>query len=220
MTRDGDATAPDPQTNGRPRTDAPSGTTDGGSVAGPASTGAPGAATAARASARQAGGEATDDSNRGSADGASGGLPAGIAAWGAAAGDAARTDASDGRSPTDPSDPIDPGEFRQILEERRAHLLAGRRRREDARVTMADARSAATADDEHDPEGGTLAEEWSRLAGLDAQAATELSDVEDALARLDAGTYGSCARCGRPIPVERLRARPSASLCVRCAAIG
>jgi RNA polymerase-binding transcription factor DksA len=113
---------------------------------------------------------------------------------------------------------IDPGEFRAVLEARRAQLLDGRRRREDARATMADARSAATADDEHDPEGGTLAEEWSRLEGLDAQARSELAEVDAALGRLDAGSYGVCARCGRDIPAERLRARPSATLCVHCAA--
>lgn len=116
------------------------------------------------------------------------------------------------------ADGIDRAEFRAILEARRLQLLAGRRRREDARATMTEARSAATADDEHDPEGGTLAEEWSRLEGLDAQARSELAEVDAALARLDAGTYGVCARCGRPVPVERLRARPSTALCVRCAA--
>jgi DnaK suppressor protein len=38
----------------------------------------------------------------------------------------------------------------------------------------------------------------------------ELREVRDALARLDAGTYGLCLICGRPIPRERLRAFPTA----------
>lgn len=44
-----------------------------------------------------------------------------------------------------------------------------------------------------------------------------LSDLQDALVRLSAGTFGICTRCHQPIPVERLLARPRAELCVPCA---
>jgi DnaK suppressor protein len=43
-----------------------------------------------------------------------------------------------------------------------------------------------------------------------------LAQVEAALARLDAGTYGACANCGRPISAERLEAIPWAALCIDC----
>lgn len=43
-----------------------------------------------------------------------------------------------------------------------------------------------------------------------------LNQVEHALARLDAGTYGRCERCGNPIPKARLEAFPSVTLCVSC----
>jgi DnaK suppressor protein len=43
-----------------------------------------------------------------------------------------------------------------------------------------------------------------------------VSQVERALERLDAGNYGWCERCGNAIPVERLAAFPSATLCVTC----
>jgi RNA polymerase-binding transcription factor DksA len=43
------------------------------------------------------------------------------------------------------------------------------------------------------------------------------AEVEEALARQRAGTYGICAECGRPINPERLRARPEATLCIECA---
>lgn len=43
-----------------------------------------------------------------------------------------------------------------------------------------------------------------------------LSEIDTALARLDDGSYGTCERCGRPIPVERLLAQPSTSRCVTC----
>ena len=44
-----------------------------------------------------------------------------------------------------------------------------------------------------------------------------LMEVERAIARAEKGTYGSCERCGKPISEERLRAMPSATLCIDCA---
>jgi RNA polymerase-binding transcription factor DksA len=78
-------------------------------------------------------------------------------------------------------------------------------------------RAGSNDDDEHDPEGVTLSSEWSRLTGLAGAAASELQQVDDALARMDAGTYGLCANCGRPIPAARLAVRPFAEYCVACA---
>lgn len=78
-------------------------------------------------------------------------------------------------------------------------------------------REGSNDDDEHDPEGVTLSSEWSRLTGLAEAAASELQQVDDAIARLDAGTYGVCANCGRPIPAARLEVRPFATHCVACA---
>ena len=50
--------------------------------------------------------------------------------------------------------------------------------------------------------------------GLGESAQQTLGQIEQALARLDDGTYGVCERCGNPIGDERLRARPWASLCI------
>lgn len=44
----------------------------------------------------------------------------------------------------------------------------------------------------------------------------ELSDIERALARIDAGTYGSCVDCGEAIGLDRLKAYPTAKRCHRC----
>ncbi len=44
-----------------------------------------------------------------------------------------------------------------------------------------------------------------------------LKEVERAIERVQRGTYGVCEHCGGPIPEERLRALPSAALCVHCA---
>ena len=43
-----------------------------------------------------------------------------------------------------------------------------------------------------------------------------LDDVRAALARIDAGTYGTCERCSAEIPAARLEAVPTASLCITC----
>ena len=78
-------------------------------------------------------------------------------------------------------------------------------------------RAGSNDDDEHDPEGVTLSTEWSRLSGLASRAKTELGEVESALERWEAGTYGVCTGCGERIPAERLEVRPFAEQCVSCA---
>jgi DnaK suppressor protein len=79
------------------------------------------------------------------------------------------------------------------------------------------ASEASNADDEHDPEGATIAFERQQVVALLAQARARLADVDAALARRDAGGYGVCESCGRPIAAERLAARPAARTCIDCA---
>lgn len=50
--------------------------------------------------------------------------------------------------------------------------------------------------------------------GLEENAAQVLAEIEEALGRIDDGTYGLCASCGGPIGVERLEAVPYATLCL------
>ena len=85
---------------------------------------------------------------------------------------------------------------------------------------LAEAASAAGTDDEHDPEGATLAFERQHAAALLAAAREQLAAIEAALEREAAGQYGTCQRCGQPIGAERLAARPAATTCVRCAEAG
>jgi DnaK suppressor protein len=75
----------------------------------------------------------------------------------------------------------------------------------------------SNADDEHDPEGATIAFERSQVDALLRQAQRRLAELDAASARLDAGTYGRCERCGLPIDPARLDARPEARTCVACA---
>ena len=75
----------------------------------------------------------------------------------------------------------------------------------------------ANADDEHDPEGATIAFERAQLSSLLTAAEQRLGEIDRSAANLQAGRYGQCERCGRAIPAERLAARPSATTCVGCA---
>ena len=76
---------------------------------------------------------------------------------------------------------------------------------------------SSNGDDEHDPEGATIAFERQQVAALLESARRRLAEVEAALERRASGGYGVCEVCGRPIPAERLAARPSARTCVACA---
>jgi DnaK suppressor protein len=104
-------------------------------------------------------------------------------------------------------------------------LLEDDRRRTAARLAalrgdyrgFVEASKDSNADDEHDPEGTTIAFERSQVGALVRQAEEHLAQVEAALERLDAGTYGVCLVCGRAIPPERLEVRPAATMCVACA---
>jgi len=73
------------------------------------------------------------------------------------------------------------------------------------------------ADDEHDPEGATIAFERSQVGALVAAARTQLGEIVAAEQRLVSGTYGVCERCGETIGGERLAVRPAARRCVGCA---
>lgn len=77
-------------------------------------------------------------------------------------------------------------------------------------------RTGGHDDDEHDPDGAPLSGEWSRLEGNRRATEVRLADIDRALADLEAGTYGVCVHCGRPIPPGRLEARPATRHCVDC----
>jgi DnaK suppressor protein len=79
------------------------------------------------------------------------------------------------------------------------------------------ARNDAPTDDEHDPEGPTLAFERSQASAMLRQSEQHLHDIDAALLRMDEGTYGVCTKCGNAIATGRLQVRPQASLCIRCA---
>lgn len=87
---------------------------------------------------------------------------------------------------------------RQLLEERRVQLM-----RANALAGDVGADAAATV-------------EWELAPMLVASARQAVYEIDEALARMDAGTYGWCLVCGSRLTVARLRAIPHARLCVAC----
>lgn len=77
-----------------------------------------------------------------------------------------------------------------------------------------------SADDEHDPEGNTIAFERESLRARLVQARHDLDAVDHARERLRAGTYGRCTSCSHRIARGRLEALPTVLTCASCAATG
>jgi RNA polymerase-binding transcription factor DksA len=75
----------------------------------------------------------------------------------------------------------------------------------------------SNADDEHDPEGATIAFERSQVGALVEAARRQLQEVAAAQDRLDDRSYGTCEVCGRQIGTDRLLVRPTARTCISCA---
>jgi DnaK suppressor protein len=71
--------------------------------------------------------------------------------------------------------------------------------------------------DENFADSGQVTAERGEVEALSGSLSETLQDIEDALAKFDAGTYGSCESCGQPIPDARLEAMPAARVCISCA---
>jgi len=80
--------------------------------------------------------------------------------------------------------------------------------------TIAGVPEATRVDDECDPRRSDVAWERQQTAARESRTAQERAQVQAALDRWEAGTYGTCEVCGRPIPPERLQARPTTTRCV------
>lgn len=103
-----------------------------------------------------------------------------------------------------------------LLEERESTLQRIASLTQDV-STIIDATTGVATDDEHDPEGATIAFERAATSALLDQARTRLVDIDKALAKIDRGGYGLCETCGEAIAPARLEARPVALTCITCA---
>jgi DnaK suppressor protein len=115
---------------------------------------------------------------------------------------------------------VDPSlaqEVLTLLEERRQRALQRRLALQGDFDDIVERSSDASRDDEHDPEGATIAFERAQIAALLSAVEHELIDVDRAVERVRSGIHDRCDSCGGEIPAERLRARPTTRTCVHCA---
>jgi DnaK suppressor protein len=106
---------------------------------------------------------------------------------------------------TQPLEPVDP----------RAALLAERAR---VLTEIADAEVLAPGQITYGSQAAAATHvfEQQRDLALRDHNRLHLAAVDAALARIDAGTYGRCTACGKPVAPERLEALPWAALCIDC----
>jgi RNA polymerase-binding protein DksA len=95
--------------------------------------------------------------------------------------------------------------------QQRKRDLSERRRRVNADLARVAEPIAADFD-----EAAVQLENDETLHAIDHAAESELLEINEALRRLDEGTYGLCKHCGRPISPMRLAALPQAVTCTRC----
>ena len=106
---------------------------------------------------------------------------------------------------------------RRELDDRRAAYLADAARATATALELTeDGGNQDMADEDGFGEGDTLNVERDRLIVVASEAQARVAEIDAALARVEAGTYGLCDACGKPIPEARLEVLPEATLCVGC----
>ncbi len=109
--------------------------------------------------------------------------------------------------------------FRKMLEDERARLIQVIQEIEEGQEDLR--LSETSSDRSPDPntaEGGSLAFEIEKELSLHQNAQDLLSQADEAMQRIDDGSYGICAECESAIPVARLEALPHTKLSVACSA--
>jgi DnaK suppressor protein len=104
---------------------------------------------------------------------------------------------------------------RTRLDEERQRLEETRRAAQDLVAgNTEDAVQELSTYDQHLADQGTETFERERDSSVLQRVEAQLAEVDSALARIDAGTYGTCELCGKPIGEERLEAMPAARYCL------
>ena len=101
-------------------------------------------------------------------------------------------------------------EFRRRLWEQRRDLLRTLASTDDELATLEVHQAGAVVEDAATQTIGAI------LSRLEGQQKHELDEIQDALTRLETGTFGVCQSCDRAIPLDRLRAMPATRHCLDC----
>ena len=108
---------------------------------------------------------------------------------------------------------VDLNHFRQRLDEMRASIQDELERLQEETSNVNQDTSYGVKN--HPAEDATELEQRERNMAVRGEMEREMGRIEHALARIEEGTYGVCEIGGELIPVERLEARPAATLCIR-----
>lgn len=109
-------------------------------------------------------------------------------------------------------------EFRKLLEDERTRLLEELEAMEEHTPEVEDQVGVDVGGGYDEDLADVASSTFEREKGLALESSVQqmLAQVEDALGRIEEGSYGICQRCGDPIDVARLRVLPFATLCIRC----
>jgi DnaK suppressor protein len=103
-----------------------------------------------------------------------------------------------------------------LLSEKAEYLEQARLLQNEADEIMREAEPGDVQFDDESGEGGTLAIDRERDLALALQALSITEEIDDALRKLERGTYGVCETCGQNIIKARLEALPYARQCIAC----
>jgi RNA polymerase-binding protein DksA len=113
---------------------------------------------------------------------------------------------------------IDTDRFREALLEERTRVEAAIQNLHDENPgTLAEDAGEETAYDNHLADTATETYDRELDYSLEENSEHVLAEIDAALNRIEAGTYGTCTNCGKQIAEERLEALPWATLCIDCA---
>lgn len=107
---------------------------------------------------------------------------------------------------------LDVQHFRTLLEQRREELQREINGFHDETVNADQSDSYGVKN--HPAEDATELFTRQRSLAVEMELQRQQAQVDHALERIASGQYGLCEVCSKPIPVERLEARPSATLCI------
>ena len=125
------------------------------------------------------------------------------------------------RSSTGQPERVSPADAHSVLTIVRAEQQRTARQVESLEGVVAsivEASELTSTDDEHDPEGATIAYERAQAIALLRQAREDLDALAITLVQLESAHEVVCSICGRAIDLERVATLPTTSRCIRCAA--
>ena len=112
--------------------------------------------------------------------------------------------------------PVDTERFRELLLEERARVeRALGHLHEENPGPITEGEEEETFDN-HLGDAAAVTFDREMDLSLEENSGHVLAAIDAALSRIDDGTFGTCARCGKPIAEERLEAMPYATLCIEC----